>query len=62
MARMSDDQRTEKVIKKLQAAIAELRTVQSLFHSQRRELKQAVLDIEDQLKSIRSLWDEDDNH
>ncbi|MET2827351.1 hypothetical protein [Mesorhizobium shangrilense] len=62
MAKMTDDQRAEKVIKKLQAAVAELKTVQSLFHSQRRELRQVVLEIEDQLKSIHSLWDEDDNH
>ncbi|MER9847091.1 hypothetical protein NKJ55_06965 [Mesorhizobium sp. M0106] len=62
MAKMTDNQRAEKIIKKFEAAVAELRTLHSLWPEERVILRKAVLEIEDQLKSIPSLWDEPTNH
>ncbi|MER8853020.1 hypothetical protein NKH94_15635 [Mesorhizobium australicum] len=61
MAKMTDNQRSEKVIKKLQAAIAEAKTLQSLWPDERVILRNAVLEIEDLLATTPSLWDEPTN-
>ncbi|WP_224545588.1 hypothetical protein [Mesorhizobium sp. CA16] len=63
MAKMSDDERVEKAIRKLQKALGELQAmkIHSLWTDQRKRLKAAALAIEDLERDVPSLWDEGTN-
>lgn len=63
MARMSDDERVEKAIRKVLKAIEELQAmkIHSLWDNQRKSLKDAALAIEDLERSVPSLFDDQSN-
>ncbi|MDX8537844.1 hypothetical protein RFM23_09440 [Mesorhizobium abyssinicae] len=63
MANMSDEERVEKAIKKLEKALAELQAmkIHSLWTNQRTRLRAAALAIEDLERGVPSLWDEGTN-
>jgi len=62
MAKMTDDQRMEKVVQKLLSAIAEFSALDHpLWPSQMTDLRKAVQHLEDRLKTDRGMFHEPTN-